>query len=824
MMAAEMPLASVRIQAGKKSFVIQHADASDHLFKILESTGRFYEIDLLDALARRLKAGDVVLDVGANIGNHTIFFAGVCRCRVIAFEPHPLAFSILKANIKRNRLSKLVDARQMALGEKQAIAHFAEVPEHNLGAAKLVESAEGNVNVIKLDDLNIETLPRLVKIDAEGMELAILQGARKLISTCHPIVCVEASSLDGYERIFEYLREFGYLSGEPFNFTPTHIFSTVAKDDPSVLASDVAHYMARSYINAVNTERMLNTKLIKQSDRLAALEHDNTLPRLDAKTDKLLAELSDLGQTITQQLDHTQLKTLLNTQIQALLEKLSGLESGEIGRDASLTTAIQATADQIVERLSNRLEDTTAIFDSLHRLRGDLLEPLVAEIRGFQTERQRGHAEVIGELGNVLQRLENRIVNEAAALAAGDQAAHVALTRKTSESLVHLVSEITRIEHKTEETRQAIVAQLGQYYNRSVAALEDRTNLILDKAERAAASTQVTDDALQARLDNLSGALRDSGEEVRRQISDQLGVQYDQFVAGLADRTQAIDETLKTRLNDVATELKAELARAVINPQTIDRSLKARFDNLLADLKADVIAAQTAQIERRMNAIALDISHALANQLAEIATHIDRRLDDITNVPVGLAQHAIGDGPLHTTQPSAPRPEDLLPRIEYFEGPAGATPSTHVLWRPEKQAALVHPAGLPPMIAVIKGVRVERVVTIHAAVQLDHPEAAPSEFAIVAVPCEAEGKSSTLGHFLSILRGPRAGADGRDGKKIVEQARWTKLMANEKHSISFSFDKPYTGSLDIFMLTRNLTDSNAYSWAEFENISFELQK
>src|SRR5699024_1571617 len=77
----------------------------EYVFERLKKQGEFYENDLLETIGESLFSyeGDIV-DVGANLGNHTVYFGAVLNRKVLAFEPEPLNFEFLRANIRKNGL------------------------------------------------------------------------------------------------------------------------------------------------------------------------------------------------------------------------------------------------------------------------------------------------------------------------------------------------------------------------------------------------------------------------------------------------------------------------------------------------------------------------------------------------------------------------------------------------------------------------------------------------------------------------------------------------------------------------------------------------
>src|SRR5688572_21670039 len=81
--------------------------AGEHILRFVSKTGQFYEADLLETLDEWIDVRHhYVIDVGANIGNHTLFFAAVMGARVIAIEPNPEALRYLKQNSLDNRAAE----------------------------------------------------------------------------------------------------------------------------------------------------------------------------------------------------------------------------------------------------------------------------------------------------------------------------------------------------------------------------------------------------------------------------------------------------------------------------------------------------------------------------------------------------------------------------------------------------------------------------------------------------------------------------------------------------------------------------------------------
>jgi len=151
------------------------------------STGNWYcglqEYEGMSFVLHSLRPGDLFVDVGANIGSYSIL-AGACEgVKVIAFEPVPRTFSWLQKNIKINALENRIEAMNIGLAEQKGSINFSS----NLDALNHVVLQEKHntsvvkVDVNKLDDILDHKYPTVIKIDVEGYELQVLNGAKKIL-------------------------------------------------------------------------------------------------------------------------------------------------------------------------------------------------------------------------------------------------------------------------------------------------------------------------------------------------------------------------------------------------------------------------------------------------------------------------------------------------------------------------------------------------------------------------------------------------------------------------------------------------------------------
>ncbi|WP_256676013.1 FkbM family methyltransferase [Pseudomonas sp. SCB32] len=196
---------------------------TDYIQKKIVAEQRPYELSMLEDMGRRVCTGDLVLDVGANIGNHTLYLAAVVGCQVIAFEPNPALAGALASCIEANDLSERVAVMARAVGEAEARGRFERAIPENLGAQSIVVG-EGDIDIVALDDLHFDHTVKLLKIDVEGMEMPVLQGAEQLLRRDRPMIYVECLSKDEFVVVADWLQVRGYSYLESFNASPTHLF------------------------------------------------------------------------------------------------------------------------------------------------------------------------------------------------------------------------------------------------------------------------------------------------------------------------------------------------------------------------------------------------------------------------------------------------------------------------------------------------------------------------------------------------------------------------------------------------------------------------
>jgi len=151
-------------------------------------TGNIYagllEFEDMGFLLHILEADDLFVDVGANAGSYTILASSVRGAKVYAFEPVPNTYNRLIENISINHAENRVKCFNVGLGREEGIIAFTSDLDTVNHAVSLNEYAPNtiNVNVTTLDLGLKDTQPSLIKIDVEGYETLVLEGATETLA------------------------------------------------------------------------------------------------------------------------------------------------------------------------------------------------------------------------------------------------------------------------------------------------------------------------------------------------------------------------------------------------------------------------------------------------------------------------------------------------------------------------------------------------------------------------------------------------------------------------------------------------------------------
>lgn len=214
--------------------------ADNVIARSLRMYGEWAEHEL-SILHQYIGAGMTVVDVGANIGTHTLPFSRwVGNGCVIAIEAQPAVFKVLSANCRRNGCNNIEVINAVCADTDGSFECQPDcAAERNVGGlsfsgrrtnlwhklmrALRVGGAPGiaEVPAVTLDDVCGRRRISFIKLDIEGMELAALRGARATIARSHPVIFFEQNTADRLADVHEYLTNTGYraywLETQPFN-------------------------------------------------------------------------------------------------------------------------------------------------------------------------------------------------------------------------------------------------------------------------------------------------------------------------------------------------------------------------------------------------------------------------------------------------------------------------------------------------------------------------------------------------------------------------------------------------------------------------------
>ncbi len=149
----------------------------------LRGVPEIYEPDIWKHMMAEVRPGDIVTDVGAFIGLYTVALASRVgpSGKVVAFEPNPKNFSLLKAQVELNKVSERVELIQTAVGTKDGTVFFEANRSSESKVSPISENGSQSVKCVSLDTIFSTEHIDILKIDVEGYEEEVLKGAVRLL-------------------------------------------------------------------------------------------------------------------------------------------------------------------------------------------------------------------------------------------------------------------------------------------------------------------------------------------------------------------------------------------------------------------------------------------------------------------------------------------------------------------------------------------------------------------------------------------------------------------------------------------------------------------
>jgi FkbM family methyltransferase len=226
----------VRVRRGQIEWHLDLKEGIDFSIYLLGA----FERSTAATLERLVEPGDVVFDIGANIGAHTLALARSVgpSGRVVAFEPTDFAFAKLLRNLALNpELAQRVRALQVQLADQPSAPRELEIYAswpleanghvHAKHRGRLVTARNASVDTLE-NLVAREGIDRLdlIKIDVDGHEYPVLRGARAILARFQPVLVMEVSPYVHAEQkhrfgdLIALLRELGYSLQDAATWKP----------------------------------------------------------------------------------------------------------------------------------------------------------------------------------------------------------------------------------------------------------------------------------------------------------------------------------------------------------------------------------------------------------------------------------------------------------------------------------------------------------------------------------------------------------------------------------------------------------------------------
>ena len=227
-----------------KTYIMYLPDnETDYIQGTVSKSHAPYENVMLEDMLQYVHADDIVLDVGANVGNHALCMASA-GAKVYAFEPNLSLCNALSLSRMLNGWMNSIVICHTAIGSNRARGNFTAYNPANLGATSIA-CGPGPVKILPLDSFAFPQRPTILKIDVEGFEADVLRGAGATIAAYRPRIYIESGTAESFRNIHNILSEYNYVLWDVFNATLTYAFVPMEQTTPTQRES------RRQYVNCL---------------------------------------------------------------------------------------------------------------------------------------------------------------------------------------------------------------------------------------------------------------------------------------------------------------------------------------------------------------------------------------------------------------------------------------------------------------------------------------------------------------------------------------------------------------------------------------------
>ena len=186
-------IADMTFEGERVSWFVENP--SDHI-QSRHLAGEFFEGEELNLIRTHYDKSGLFVDIGANVGNHSIFVSKmVGGAGVIAFEPGLKQHALFSVNIALNQAQDHIRLHRCGLSDTVGVLTITHGGSVNLGRARVAEDFTGEVIQLNVGDAILgEKKISFIKIDVEGHELQVLRGLDETIRKNRPKIFVEVEA------------------------------------------------------------------------------------------------------------------------------------------------------------------------------------------------------------------------------------------------------------------------------------------------------------------------------------------------------------------------------------------------------------------------------------------------------------------------------------------------------------------------------------------------------------------------------------------------------------------------------------------------------
>ena len=201
----------------------------DIISSVIVRSNNYWDYAVLKKIDNYLKDNSVILDIGANVGNHSLYWAKVRNAhKIYAFEPFKETFEILEKNVELNDLDGVIRTYNYGLSNESCTTDVTVFVPQNVGGTTFEKKSTGTYTFFPLDKMIIKHKIDFIKIDVEGHEIEVLEGAIDTISKNKPTIAIE--SFHNKNKVDSILLPLGYKLIEVFRENEDYLYQYVGEN------------------------------------------------------------------------------------------------------------------------------------------------------------------------------------------------------------------------------------------------------------------------------------------------------------------------------------------------------------------------------------------------------------------------------------------------------------------------------------------------------------------------------------------------------------------------------------------------------------------